>query len=127
MKPAVSGEHMKAHGKLDYVEFPSTDTAARKGFFARAFGWTFTDYGPDYTAFSGEGLDGGFFKAAMPPAAPPNAALLVFFSIDLEATLEKVTAAGGVITQAIFDFPGGRRFQFREPGGNVLAVWAEPA
>ncbi|VAW15709.1 Glyoxalase family protein [hydrothermal vent metagenome] len=24
----------------------------------------------------------------------------------------------------IFSFPGGRRFHFREPGGNELAVWS---
>ena len=25
----------------------------------------------------------------------------------------------------IFEFPGGRRFHFRDPGGNELAVWSE--
>jgi predicted enzyme related to lactoylglutathione lyase len=118
---------MSKHEKLDYVEFPSTDIVAKKTFFTAAFGWAFTDYGPEYSAFSGEGLDGGFFKSGSPASAPPDAALLVFFSNNLEATLGKVTAAGGLVTRPIFGFPGGRRFQFREPGGNELAVWAEPA
>ena len=44
---------------------------------------------------------------------------------DLEAALAAVESAGGVVTRPIFAFPGGRRFQFREPGGNELAVFAE--
>jgi predicted enzyme related to lactoylglutathione lyase len=36
-------------------------------------------------------------------------------------------AAGGAITTPAFDFPGGRRFHFREPGGVELAVWIEKA
>ncbi|HXD84880.1 MAG TPA: hypothetical protein VN641_00190 [Urbifossiella sp.] len=41
---------------------------------------------------------------------------------DLEATLTAVTAAGAPIIKLIFSFPGGRRFHFRDPGGNVLAA-----
>ena len=44
---------------------------------------------------------------------------------DLEATLASVEAAGGEIVAPIFEFPGGRRFHFRDPAGNVLGVWAE--
>lgn len=54
---------MNQHGKINYVEFPAANLLATKSFFAQAFGWTFTDYGPDYTAFSNEGLDGGFFRS----------------------------------------------------------------
>jgi predicted enzyme related to lactoylglutathione lyase len=39
--------------------------------------------------------------------------------------VQAVTAAGGEIVKPIFAFPGGRRFHFREPGGNELAVWSE--
>ena len=53
---------MPAHEKINYVEFPARDLSATKAFFESVFGWSFTDYGPDYTAFSNEGLDGGFFK-----------------------------------------------------------------
>ena len=34
----------------------------------------------------------------------------------------RVEAAGGTITDPIFEFPGGRRFHFRDPGGNELAA-----
>ncbi|MEM7027934.1 MAG: VOC family protein, partial [Pseudomonadota bacterium] len=57
---------------------------------------------------------------------PKNgAALIVFYSDDLEATLNKIANAGGEITQPIFSFPGGRRFHFTEPSGNELAVWSD--
>jgi predicted enzyme related to lactoylglutathione lyase len=115
---------MPSPEKLDYVEYPSRDIAATKRFFAEAFGWTFEDYGPDYTAFSGQGLDGGFFRSSLAARTDSGSALLVFRSDDLEGTLARVGAAGGTVVKPIFAFPGGRRFHFTEPGGNELAVWS---
>lgn len=112
---------MREDGKIDYVEMPSGDLVATKAFYIQAFGWRFTDYGPDYAAY-GEGLDGGFDGDAASPLTKP---LVVLFARDLEAMEAKVVAAGGVIVKPIFSFPGGRRFHFRDPGGNELAVWSE--
>lgn len=117
---------MPAHEKINYVEYPARDLAATKAFFQAAFGWCFEDYGPDYAAFSGQGLDGGFFRADMASTTGHGGALVVFFSDRLEETLAKVTGAGGRIVKPIFPFPGGRRFQFLEPSGNEFAVWAAP-
>ena len=50
---------MREDGKIDYIEWPATDLPATKGFYQQAFGWAFTDYGPDYAAFEGQGADGG--------------------------------------------------------------------
>lgn len=116
---------MNIHGKLNYVEFPCTDIDQTKAFFEQAFGWSFVDYGPDYTAFSDQGLDGGFFRSDLCATVKTGSALLVFYSTNLEATLASVIAAGATITQAIFAFPGGRRFHFTEPSGNEFAVWSE--
>ncbi|KFZ38921.1 glyoxalase [Shewanella mangrovi] len=113
------------HEKLNYVEFAAKDLAATKAFFSAVFGWQFVDYGPDYTAFSNEGLDGGFYRAPMASQSSNGGALLVFYSADLEATLAKVQAQGGEVIKPIFAFPGGRRFQFLEPSGNEFAVWSE--
>lgn len=118
---------MPTHGKIDYVEYPARDIEATKRFFAQAFGWSFEDYGPDYAAFSGEGLDGGFFRSRDAARTDRGSALIVFYSDDLESTLAKVVAAGGEIARPIFSFPGGRRFHFIEPSGNELAVWSESA
>lgn len=116
---------MNEHEKLNYVEFPAFDLPSTKAFFEKAFGWSFVDYGPDYTAFSGQGLDGGFFKSNLCSRPESGAALLVFFSNNLENTLAKVTKAGGTVIKPIFSFPGGRRFHFVEPSGNEFAVWSD--
>ena len=115
---------MREDGKIDYIEWPATDMAATKAFYGAAFGWAFTDYGPDYAAFEGQGADGGFDNdAAQAPAKP----LVILYAHDLEAMLARVTAAGGVVVKPIFSFPGGRRFHFTDPSGNELAVWSEGA
>lgn len=116
---------MNQDGKLNYVEFPAKDLAATKAFFSAAFDWSFTDYGPDYMAFSDQGLDGGFFRAEQCSTTATGGALLVFYSADINATLAKVQQHGGTIIKAIFDFPGGCRFHFTEPSGNEFAVWSE--
>lgn len=115
------------HGKIDYLEYPSSDLPATKAFFEAAFRWEFTDYGPEYMAFSGQGLQGGggFYKAEMSSKSGQGTALAVFYSDDLPATLTKVEAAGGKIVKPIFSFPGGSRFHFEEPSGNEFGVWTE--
>ena len=116
---------MPEHGKLNYVEFPAEDLQATKRFFNRTFGWEFVDYGPDYTSFANEGLDGGFFRASLRSEALSGSALLVFYSNALQQTLEQVVLNGGEILKPIFSFPGGRRFHFKEPSGNEFAVWSD--
>jgi len=49
----------------------------------------------------------------------------VIYADDLEEAQAKVVEAGGIVTRAIFSFPGGRRFHFADPSGNELAVWSE--
>jgi uncharacterized protein len=116
---------MNQHEKINYVEFPSTNLAACKAFFAQAFGWDFVDYGPEYCAFSDQGLDGGFYKSEQVCKTDRGNALIVLYSESLQLTLEKVEQAGGRIIKPIFDFPGGRRFHFCEPSGNEFAVWSD--
>lgn len=111
--------------KIDYVEFAAADLARTKAFFTEVFGWTFTDYGPGYTAFSGSGLEGGFYSAELRSRQGEGGALIVLYSDDLEGALEAVRSGGGEICKDIFSFPGGRRFHFLEPSGNELAVWTE--
>ncbi|ODT73993.1 MAG: hypothetical protein ABS76_38045 [Pelagibacterium sp. SCN 64-44] len=109
--------------RLDYIEFPSSDRQATSGFFRAAFGWGITSYGPDYDGLEGAGIDGGVDQAA----GRVDSTMAVVRTDDLDAAERRVLAAGGVITRAQFDFPGGRRFHCREPGGNELAVYVERA
>lgn len=105
--------------RIDYIEFPSTNRGQTSAFFRAAFGWGITSYGPDYDGLEGAGMEGGIDQAADRVGAP----LAIVRTDDLDDAERRVIAAGGVITKAQFDFPGGRRFHFREPGGNELAVW----
>ena len=116
---------MNDHEKINYVEFPARDIDAVKTFFTTVFGWSFEDYGPEYTAFSNEGIDGGFFKADMTAETAKGSALIVFYSEALEQTQANIEAAGGEILKPIFTFPGGRRFHFADPNGNEYAVWSD--
>ncbi len=116
---------MNIHEKINYVEFPAKDINAAKAFFATAFGWSFIDYGPDYTAFENQGLDGGFFTSELTTSTSNGGALVVFYSDALEKTQIKIENAGGIIIQDIFSFPGGRRFHFTDPNGNEYAVWSD--
>lgn len=115
---------MNTHETINYVEFPAKDLPATKAFFIQAFGWTFEDFGPEYTAFTGQGLDGGFFQSDQASSTDNGAALIVFYSQALEATQAKIEQAGGKIIKPIFAFPGGRRFHFSEPSDNEFAVWS---
>jgi len=117
---------MNEHEKINYVEFPASDLQLTKDFFEKVFGWSFQDFGPEYSAFSNQGIDGGFFKAELSSSTDNGAALVVFYSKDLEVTQVKIESSNGVIVKPIFSFPGGgRRFHFTEPSGNEFAVWSD--
>lgn len=109
--------------RIDYLELGGIDLPALKSFYSTAFGWTFTDYGPDYVAFADGRLEGGFRKV---DEVRDGGALIVLYATDLEACQQAIEDAGGKIERPIFPFPGGRRFHFRDPSGNELAVWSDP-
>jgi predicted enzyme related to lactoylglutathione lyase len=111
------------HHAIDYVEITVSDIAAAKDFYARAFGWALTDYGPEYVGIAGEGKEQGGLRRD--DTVAKGGPLVIIYSTDLEGTLAAVTDAGGSILEPIFSFPGGRRFHFADPAGNELAVWSE--
>lgn len=110
---------------IDYIEIPSRDPAASRAFFTALLGWQFTDYGPDYTAFEDGRIAGGFFRTEKVSLTADGGALPVIYSDRLEATRERALELGATITRDTFPFPGGRRFQFTEPGGSEFSVWSE--
>ncbi len=105
--------------RISYLELPVADAGAAKHFYAAAFGWSFTDFGPTYAATVTGDTDIGFQADDAQKTAAPLPVVQVG---DLEATLAAVEAAGGEVTMPIFAFPGGRRFHFRDPDGHELAA-----
>jgi predicted enzyme related to lactoylglutathione lyase len=108
--------------RIDYIEFRVHDLGSAKRFYADAFGWSFTDYGTDYSAFHDGRLGGGITESDGTIGGGP---LVVLYAVDLEAIRDRITAAGGSISRETFEFPGGRRFHFTDPSGNELAVWSD--
>jgi uncharacterized protein len=123
VRPSVAGMS-QVHHSIDYIEINVSDMAAARAFYEQAFGWSFNDYGPTYSgirAASGDGEVGGLNGAGTPG---PGGPLVLLFSDDLDATASAVERAGGTVTSGPYEFPGGRRFEFSDPGGNVLGAWA---
>lgn len=43
---------MTKNNKINYIEIPAKNIEATKAFFNEVFGWSFVDYGPDYSSFA---------------------------------------------------------------------------
>jgi predicted enzyme related to lactoylglutathione lyase len=117
----VTHSQKHRHEQIQYVEFLSADIDRIKMFYSQSFGWSFTDFGPAYSAFEGDYIDGGF-TTGIPVK---GSVLVIVYSENIEDTKTKVINAGGIIAKDIFSFPGGRRFHFTDPDGNELGVWSE--
>ena len=104
--------------RLNYVVLPVRDLGAAKHFYETVFGWSLTAFGPTYASTLTGDTDVGLQADAAEATAAP---LPVIAVDDLEAALAAATGAGAEIVVPIFAFPGGRRFQFRDPSGNEVA------
>jgi predicted enzyme related to lactoylglutathione lyase len=114
---------MDQTNKIFYIEFHASDLEKTKAFFENVFGWTFTDYGPDYTSFADGQIAGGFARSNKRSSQAAGGALTVIFNQRLEETLGKRRRPRRENRpRTIFSYPGGRRFHFTEPSGNELAV-----
>ncbi|MEM7427494.1 MAG: VOC family protein [Pseudomonadota bacterium] len=105
---------------INYIEFAVADIARAKAFYGQAFGWTFTDYGPEYCEFTDGEMTGGFAAGGEIGTGGP---LVVLYGEDLDELQTAIQNAGGRICKPVFGFPGGRRFHFLDPDGYELAVW----
>lgn len=102
----------------NYVELATTDMEAMKAFYTAAFDVEFTDYGPEYAGANTDIFEMGLACFGETPPPLPG-----FQTDDIEAAEKAVRAAGGAIVKETYAFPGGRRFHFRDPGGNELLVY----
>jgi len=107
---------------INYIELNVADIARSKDFYGKAFGWTFTDFGPDYCEFSDGHMKGGFDATEPVTTGGP---LVILYGANLAEMMAGIKAAGGAIVRPVFEFPGGQRFHFTDPDGYELAVWSE--
>src|SRR5215470_3560585 len=110
---------------LDYVELAVDDLEQAKAFYAKALGWTFNDYGGMYAGIrdpnDAEREVGGL--SPTPASAHGDGVLALARTDDVDAALASVLAAGGRVVVELHVYPGGRRFTFADPFGNVLGVY----
>lgn len=111
--------------RFDFIELPARsvdELQACRTFYSETFGWKFQDWGEDYVDTQDSGIGGGINAD---PEHRPSHPLAVIYVPDLERMVEQVRSAKCVITRDVFAFPSGRRFHFKDPAGNELAVWSD--
>ena len=114
------------NGKICYIEMPAVDVARSAEFYSRVFGWTIRQRGDGATAFDDTtGQVSGAYVTGRPPQSP---GLVVYIMVeDAEAVVEKLKTNGAEIVQPIGGDPGEITARFRDPGGNILAIYQQPA
>jgi predicted enzyme related to lactoylglutathione lyase len=117
----------RANGKICYIEIPANDVARSADFYTRAFGWQIRQRGDGSTAFDDTaGEVSGAWVLGRPPASSPG--LLVYLMVDsVAATLDVILASGGEIVQPIGADAPEITARFRDPAGNVIGLYQQPA
>jgi uncharacterized protein len=113
----------KSHHAISYIEISVQDMARARRFYGEAFGWRFNDYGPDYSGIQTPDGDGEVGGLGVGRDTGPGGVVVLLFSEDLDASVHAVEAAGGVVVEPPYEYPGGRRFFFADPDGNQLGVY----
>jgi len=115
------------NGKICYVEIPATDIARSVEFYQTVFGWNTRRRGDGQTAFDdGVGQVSGTWVTGRPPSNQPG--LLIYIMVDsVEKTIDAIVANGGDLVQPIGADAPEITARFRDPGGNILGLYQEPA
>jgi predicted enzyme related to lactoylglutathione lyase len=116
-----------ANGKICYVEIPATDIARSAEFYKAVFGWNIRQRGDGRIAFDDAvGEVSGAWVDGRPPMG--EVGLLIYIMVDSVAqTIDAVIASGGEIVQPIGADAPEITARFRDPGGNTLGLYQEPA
>jgi len=116
-----------ANGKICYIEIPATDIDRSSDFYATVFGWTLRRRGDGSIAFDdGVGQVSGTWVLGRPPATQPGFMIYVMVD-DAAAMCDTIVANGGEIVQPIDADAPEITARFRDPAGNVLGLYQQPA
>ena len=115
------------NGKICYLEIPATDVERSADFYSKVFGWDLRRRGDGALAFDDAvGEVSGTWVLGRPAVGEPG--LLVYVMVDdAVATVAAVEAHGGTIVQAIGGDAPEITARFRDPAGNVMGIYQEPA
>jgi len=115
------------NGKICYIEIPTSDIRRSSTFYSTVFGWQLRQRGDGSIAFDDTtGEVSGTWVLGRPASANPG--LLLYIMVDSVAvTVDAVVANGGEIVQAIGEDAPEITARFRDPGGNVIGLYQEPA
>jgi len=115
------------NGKVCYVELPAIDIQRSADFYAKVFGWRVRKRGDGRLAFDDAvGEVSGTWVTGRPSSATPG--LLVYIMVDkAAATIDAVLAHGGSLVQPIGADAPEITARFKDPGGNVLGIYQQPA
>ncbi|MDP9003228.1 MAG: VOC family protein [Verrucomicrobiota bacterium] len=115
-----------ANGKICYVEIPAADIQRSASFYEKVFGWQLRKRGDGAIAFDdGVGQVSGTWVTGRPAATP---GLLIYIMVDsAAATLAKIVAHGGEVVQPIGANAPEITARFRDPAGNVIGLYQQPA
>ena len=117
----------RANGKICYIEIPAIDPAQSKAFYESVFGWRTRRRADGSVAFDDTvGEVSGAWVTGRPPSPQPG--LLLYIMVDsVAATIDSVIANGGQIVRPLGADAPEITARFRDPAGNVLGLYQEPA
>jgi len=117
----------RANGKICYLEMPAIDVERSSDFYQRVFGWKIRKRGDGATAFDDTtGEVSGAWVVERPPATTPG--ILFYIMVDsVAAAVDAVVANGGEIVQPLGVDAPEITARFRDPAGNVIGLYQEPA
>src|SRR5438128_7815243 len=113
------------NGKICYIEIPAQDINASAAFYNDVFGWKTRTRGDGHLAFDdGVGQVSGTWALNRKPMT--EVGLLIYIMVDsVAATVDKVTAAGGIIVQPIGADAPEITARFTDPAGNILGLYQQ--
>ena len=118
----------RTNGKICYLEIPADDIAQSAEFYSSVFGWKTRTRGDGRLAFDdATGEVSGTWIKERPPAGEPG--ILIYIMVDsVKETIEAIIAqGGGTIVQEIGLDASEITARFKDPAGNVLGLYQEPA
>ncbi|MFD4370521.1 VOC family protein [Streptomyces sp. NPDC058486] len=120
---------VRPEGTPVWTDAMFTDAAGAKTFYADVLGWTFGEASTEFGNYTQAYKNGKAVAAVVPPMpgadTPPQSAWCLYLaSDDVEATAEKIKAAGGTVLMEpmrVDDF--GSMCIAQDPAGVVFGLW----